>query len=275
MFIDVEFDDVGLYVGDRLEFLSHVVENSVQLVVTSPPYNLGKSYETRKGIHEYLEEQQQTLAECYRVLSNCGSLCWQTGNYIVGDSEILPLDIPVYGICNKLGMKLRNRIVWHFGHGLHCRKRFSGRYETILWFTKSDQYVFNLDPVRVPQQYPMKKHFKGSRKGQLSCNPLGKNPSDVWLIPNVKHNHCEKTEHPCQFPVELVERLVLSLTDPGDLVLDPYMGVASSLCAALKHGRRVIGADINRRYVDISYERIIATKQNNLKTRPMRRYNSE
>ena len=113
--------------------------------------------------------------------------------------------------------------------GLHCKKRLSGRYETILWFTKSDDYTFNLDPIRVPQKYPNKKYFKGKNKGKLSCNPLGKNPSDVWEIPNVKHNHVEKTEHPCQFPVELVDRLVLSLTNEGDVVFDPFLDLGLQL----------------------------------------------
>jgi adenine-specific DNA-methyltransferase len=88
-------------------------------------------------------------------------------------------------------LKLRNRIVWTFGHGLHCQKRFSGRHETILWFTKSDDYKFKLDPVRVPSKYPFKKYFKGPNKGRISSNPLGKNPADVWDIPNVKANRAE------------------------------------------------------------------------------------
>ena len=125
-------------------------------------------------------------------------------------------------------MKLRNRIVWHFEHGLHCSRRLSGRHETILWFTKSNAYTFHLDDIRVPPKYPNKRHFKGPKLGQLSCHPLGKNPGDVWIFPNVKNNHVEKTNHPCQFPVELAERLILALTSPGDLVLDPYMGVGSS-----------------------------------------------
>lgn len=145
------------------------------------------------------------------------------GNY-VDNGEIIPLDILLYPIFSSFKLKLRNRIVWHFGHGLHASKRFSGRYEVILWFTKTDEYVFNLDNVRVPQKLPNKKHFKGPNKGKLSGHPLGKNPSDVWEIPNVKSNHVEKTIHPCQFPVELIERLVLALTDEGDWVFDPFIG---------------------------------------------------
>jgi adenine-specific DNA-methyltransferase len=166
-------------------------------------------------------------------------------------------------------MKLRNRIIWHFEHGLHCSRRLSGRYETISWFTKTDDYIFNLDPIRIPQKYPGKKYFKGPKAGQYSCNPLGKNPGDVWLIPNVKSNHAEKTVHPCQFPIELVERLVLSLTRKDDWVLDPFSGVGSSLVASLKHDRRAAGAELLIEYCQVARERIYQLFDGTLKYRDM------
>ena len=225
---------------------------SMHLIVTSPPYNIGKEYERRTSNETYIEQQAAAIAEAVRVLNPRGSICWQVGNGI-NDGEIFPLDILLYPIFKNHGLKLRNRIVWTFGHGLHCQKRLSGRHETILWFTKSDDYTFNLDPIRVPSKYPEKKHFKGPNKGKLSSNPLGKNPSDVWDIPNVKSNHVEKTDHPCQFPqVGLVERLVLALTNKGDSVLDPYLGVGSSAIAALKNDRHAYGCDIVQDYVDIA-----------------------
>ena len=134
--------------------------------------------------------------------------------------------------------------------------RLSGRYETISWFTKGDDYTFDLDPIRVPSKYPGKRHFKGPNAGKLSGNPNGKNPGDVWIFPNVKSNHVEKTIHPCQFPVELVERLVLSMTEPGDAVLDPYMGVGTSVVAALMHDRKGYGCDVVSEYVEIAWERV-------------------
>jgi adenine-specific DNA-methyltransferase len=215
-----------------------------------------------------LSGQAQVISECARVLHDRGSICWQVGNHVAA-GEVVPLDIAVYGLFKSHGLKLRNRIVWHFEHGLHCSRRLSGRYETILWFTRAGDYTFNLDAIRVPAKYPAKKHFKGPRLGQLSGNPLGKNPGDVWIIPNVKNNHVEKTTHPCQFPVELVERLVLALTDPGDSVLDPFMGVGSSVIAALKHGRRGLGCDTAQEYVSIAWDRVHALRAGTLQTRPM------
>ncbi len=260
-----------LYLGDRLDLLQEIPNEAAQLIVTSPPYNIGKQYENRLDFISYLRQQKDTLRECVRILSSEGSLCWQVGNHIARDGEIFPLDIFIYRICKKLGLTLRNRIIWCFEHGLHCRRRFSGRYETILWFTKSNNYVFNLDSVRVPQKYPGKKYFKGNKIGQYSCHPLGKNPGDVWSIPNVKHNHVEKTIHPCQFPVELVERLVLALTNPHDLVVDPYIGVGTSACAALLHGRRAAGADNLSKYLEIARERVTLAVEGQLRRRPLGR----
>jgi adenine-specific DNA-methyltransferase len=140
-----------------------------------------------------------------------------------------------------------------------------------MWFTKGDDYVFELDPIRVPQKYPGKKYFKGPKAGQYSCNPLGKNPGDVWTIPNVKSNHVEKTGHPCQFPVELIERLVLSLTREGDWVLDPFLGTGTSIIAAVRHQRRGIGAELIRKYSDISKLRIDLAVHEELPVRPMDR----
>jgi adenine-specific DNA-methyltransferase len=228
--------------GGCLDLLETIPAESMQLIVTSPPYNLGKEYERRLDLEVYLRQQAQVISECARVLSKSGSLCWQVGNY-VEKGAIIPLDSALYPVFSELGFRMRNRIIWHFEHGLHCSRRFSGRYETIVWFTKSDNYVFNLDPIRIPQKYPGKKHFKGPKVGgpkvgQYSSNPLGKNPGDVWAIPNVKSNHVEKTGHPCQFPVELVERLVLSLSREGDWVLDPFLGTGTTIIAAIRHGRR-------------------------------------
>jgi adenine-specific DNA-methyltransferase len=262
--------DLVLYEGDCLDLLSQIDDEFVKLIITSPPYNLGKDYETKLNMNDYLKQQAQVVKESIRILKDDGSICWQVGNY-VDNGEIIPLDILLYPIFEKYDLKLRNRIIWHFGHGLHATKRFSGRYEVILWFTKNDEYTFNLDPVRIPQKYPKKKHFKGPNKGELSSNPKGKNPSDIWEIPNVKANHVEKTAHPCQFPVELIERLVLSLTNENDYVFDPFLGVGTSAIAALINRRKAIGAEIKSEYVKIAYQRIKLAEKGQLKIRPMER----
>jgi len=254
--------------SDNIPFMESLKAGSMQLIVTSPPYNMGGAYESKASMAAYLEAQSKVIEKCVHVLNDHGSLCWQVGNH-VQNGEVFPLDLVLYPIFKKHELKLRNRIIWHFEHGLHCSKRLSGRYETILWFTKSDDYIFNLDPIRVPSKYPQKRYFKGPRKGEISGNPLGKNPSDVWIFPNVKNNHVEKTIHPCQFPVELVERLVVSLSEEKGAVFDPYMGVGTTPVAAELHGRVGYGCDVVKEYVEIAKERLRALDAGTLKTRPM------
>ena len=259
---------IVVYPGDCLHLLSRIPDESMQLIVTSPPYNIGKEYENKLKLKDYLDQQTAVIRECVRILSTNGSICWQVGNY-VNNGSIIPLDAVLYPILTELGLTMRNRIIWHFEHGLHCSKRLSGRYETVIWFTKTNHYVFNLDPIRVPQKYPGKKYFKGPKAGKYSCNPLGKNPGDVWVIPNVKSNHVEKTEHPCQFPVELIERLVLSMTNEDDWVFDPFLGTGTTIVAAIRHNRRGAGAETVDKYVDIARDRIQQEMSGILRTRPM------
>ena len=261
-------EDSVIACQDNLAFMRSLPAGSIDLIVTSPPYNIGKEYETKLSVDDYLDTQMATIKEAVQLLSDTGSICWQVGNY-VDEGEVYPLDILLYPLFKREKLQLRNRIIWSFGHGLHCQKRLSGRYETILWFTKSDDYTFNLDDIRIPSKYPNKKHFKGPNKGKLSGNPLGKNPSDVWEIPNVKANHVEKLDHPCQFPVGLVERLVLALTNEGNSVLDPYLGVGSSAIAALKNRRKAYGCDIQAEYVNIAKDRIKELRGGSLRVRPM------
>jgi|SRR5579884_27631 DNA modification methylase len=272
--------EVVIAEGDSFQILSSLPRNLAKLIITSPPYNLGKVYEKATDLEAYLEELNPIVDELVRVLSPEGSLCWQVGNY-VEHSEIFPLDIFYYPFFKRHGLKLRNRIIWHFEHGLHASKRFSGRYEVLLWFTKGDTYTFNLDQIRVPSKYPGKTHFKGPKYGQPSGNPLGKNPSDfwkileqdweslLWEIPNVKANHPEKTIHPCQFPIELVERCVLALTNENDWVLDPFSGVGSALLAAVRQHRRAIGCEKEPSYVQIAKQRIEDLYNGKLRYRPL------
>lgn len=266
--------------GDALDLLRDLPDGSVKLIITSPPYNLGKAYETKISFDDYLKSFDEISKELIRVLADDGSMCWQVGNY-VEKGEVIPLDIAFYGMFKSLGLKLRNRIVWRFGHGLHASRRFSGRYETILWFSKTDDYLFNLDDVRIPSKYPGKRHFKGEKKGIPSGNPLGKNPSDVWDIvaqdweseiwdiPNVKANHPEKTDHPCQYPVELVQRCVLALTNEGDVVLDPFGGVGTVILASDLLERRGVMADLDSDYCEAAERRVEALRNGTLSVRPI------
>jgi adenine-specific DNA-methyltransferase len=279
--------EAQLFTADALAGLEqHAGDGTIRLIITSPPYNIGKPYERGRklSLDDYIEWLKPIIALMHKKIADNGSLCWQTGNFVL-NGEVYPLNILLYKIFTDLGFKLRNRVVWRFNFGLHATKRLSGRYETLLWFTKSDDYVFNLDPIRVPQLYPGKRHTrsKGEAKaGTPSGNPKGKNPSDfwtfsaqdafvdnpIWELPNVKANHPEQTIHPCQFPHELAERCVLAFTNIGDIVLDPFVGAGTSVIAAVKAGRRAIGIDKEPHYIEMTQARVEALKGGELKLRP-------
>ena len=257
-----------LHLGDCFELLQKMPDNSVDMVITSPPYCMGKSYEKTKDLADFLKQHKRLFPEIVRVVKNGGSICWQVGSH-VDDNEVAPLDFYVFRTALEFPeLKLRNRIVWTFGHGLNCRQRFSGRHETVLWYTKGDGYSFDLDAVRIKQKYPGKRGYKGKNKGKFTSNPLGKNPSDVWDIPNVKGKHSEKTAHPCQFPVALAQRLVLALTKKKGLVFDPFAGSGSSGVAAVVAGRRFIGAELDKKYYKIAAKRLSDALDGTIRFRP-------
>tara|TARA_R110000823_G_C15852909_1_gene492332 strand:+ start:67 stop:1101 length:1035 start_codon:yes stop_codon:yes gene_type:complete len=245
----------NLYLGDCIDMLKSLPDESVDLVVSSPPYNIGKEYENRSPLDEYLSGQLKVLSECYRVLKKTGSIFWQVGSYSI-NGTLTPLDVKIFPILEKLGMLPINRIVWLRQHGLQARNKFSCRYETILWFAKTKDYKFNLDNIRVPQKYQNKKYYKGDKKGNLSCHPDGKNPGDIWAFRNVKHNHEEQTIHPCQFPEDMIARIILSTTDEGDVVFDPYMGTGTVPIAARDNNRHYLGADLEVKYHAVALQRL-------------------
>ncbi|MFM0604889.1 site-specific DNA-methyltransferase [Paraburkholderia sediminicola] len=261
-----------LYNGDCLDLLKLIPDATVALTVTSPPYCMGKEYEPGNDVEDFVAAHEKILPEIVRVTKPGGSICWQVG-YYVRDNNVMPLDYIVFDIlrrcCPDEEIILRNRVAWTFGHGQHGYTRFSGRHEMVLWFTKGKDYSFDLDAVRVQQKYPGKRASRGPNRGQLSGNPLGKNPSDVWDIPNVKANHIEKTAHPCQFPVALPRRFILALTQEGDLVLDPFAGTASTGVAALIEGRNFLGAEMSSEYCSIGIERLNDAVRGEAKIRPM------
>jgi adenine-specific DNA-methyltransferase len=246
-----------LFFGDCLELISRMPDNSIDLTITSPNYCMGKEYETSNSVEDFIAAHKVILPEIVRITREGGSICWQVG-YHVRNQCVYPLDYAVFAILKEIeDIVLRNRIVWTFGHGLHCSSRLSGRHETVLWFTKGSEYHFDLDAIRVPQKYPGKRHYKGARKGEFSGNPKGKNPGDVWEIPNVKGNHIEKLDHPCQFPIGLTERLVRALCPKDGVVFDPFMGTSSTGIGAIINGRRFIGAEIDERYGAIAHDRLL------------------
>ncbi len=225
---------------------------------------------------------EPTFKELHRVLGPGGSLCLQVGNH-VHRGEIFPLDAFYFRFLRSLSFLLRERIIWHFEHGLHAKNRFSGRYESVLWFTKSDNYTFNLDNFHIPSSFQGPRYYHKT-SGRPAGMPPVKNPGDywsveelvrqdweslMWNIPNVKANHPEKTSHPCQFPVELVQRCVLVLSNEGDTVLDPFAGTGSTAIAAISLNRKAVLCEQEPEYIETARRRIEDYRGGTLKTRPL------
>ena len=257
-----------IWQGDAVQMLHRLKPGSVSLIVSSPPYFMGKEYDQSVSPEDFTAQHRIIFPELTKLLKPGGSICWQVGHHVRNNVSI-PLDALVYSVVSDIPeLILRNRIIWTFNHGAHCRKRLSGRHETILWYTKCDNYTFNLNSIRVPQKYPGKRHYKGPHKGEWSGNPLGKNPGDVWDIPNVKAKHIEKTEHPCQFPMALVGRLIKALTNPGDTVLDPFLGSGTSCVVSLMEKRNFVGCELEKKYFQIIRQRINDVKSGCVRARP-------
>lgn len=244
-----------IYNEDCFETLSGLQDESVDLIVSSPPYNIGKEYEKRSALTSYLGVQGTLFKELHRVLKTTGSIFWQVGVYTDGPFHY-PLDIMTFPLFCEAGFKPVNRIVWIRQHGMHAKRKFSGRHETIMWYCKSQEYKFNLDNVRVPQKYQGKTSHREENYGELTCNPDGKNPGDIWAFRNVKHNHEEQTIHPCQFPEDLIARIILASTDPGDVVYDPYMGSGTVAVVSRDYDRRFIGSETDESYFEVSTRRV-------------------
>lgn len=257
--------------GDCFELLSKIAEGAADLILTSPPYFMGKNYDRSYKVEEFYAEHRRLAPHVSRIVRETGNVCWQVG-YHVQSNSVMPLDFAVFEVFREQpDLILKNRIIWHFGHGTHAKRRFSGRHETLLWYGKGPNAYFDIDAVRVPQKYPGKRHYKGPKKGEFSGNPSGKNPSDVWEIPNVNANHVEKTDHPCQFPIGLAQRVTRALSRKGAVVIDPFAGSGTTGIAACLEGRTFLGADTSREFCEISESRYVALRSGSLAVRPLER----
>ena len=238
------------------EIMSEVPDESVDLIVTSPPYNIDIHYgnstvngrvQSSKGVkyadnlseEDYRNMLGRVFNECKRVLKKTGSIWINIKNRYKNGSIITPFWIEDY----FREFTLKNLIIWNFDWGGSTNKRFAPRYEFVFWFTKDkEDYTFNLSEVSIPAV-----NYRPDRyKSQL------KNPSDVWKIPMVSGNFLERTGHPSQYPEKLVERIILAGTNIGDLVLDPFIGSGTTAVVAKKLGRRYIGYEIVPEYIDMA-----------------------
>lgn len=252
---DYEASGIALYNRDCILGMQDMQAPLIDLTVTSPPYNIGKEYETPLALEEYLSWSQRWVEAVHSVTAPNGAF-WLNLGYVSMPGRAKAIPLP-YLLWNRLPFHLVQEVVWHYGAGVATRHSFSPRNEKFLWYVRDEEnYTFNLDDVRdTDVKYPNQK-----KNGKLKCNPLGKNPSDVWIMPKVTSGanraSKERTEHPAQFPVAVIERIIKACSDVGDIILDPFMGSGTTAAVASTLGRRVIGFELSSRYLELSVERL-------------------
>ena len=248
-------DGLLVYQGDALELLSRLPKSLIDLTITSPPYNIGKQYETCLELADYIDWCERWVRLIHVATAPTGAF-WLNVGYLQIPDKAKALPIP-YLLWDRVDFFLIQEIVWSYGAGVASRKSFSPRNEKFLWYVKNEhKYTFDLDAVRDPNvKYPNQK-----KNGKLKCNPLGKNPTDVWSFPKVtsgkRRSSKERTAHPAQFPLAVVDRIIKACSSPGDIILDPFIGSGTTAESALRNGRQVVGFEIREDYIEIAQGRI-------------------
>jgi adenine-specific DNA-methyltransferase len=252
---EYEEGKVAIYNMDCIKGMSMIPKELIDLTITSPPYNIGKEYEEISALDDYILWCENWIKEIHRITKENGAF-WLNLGYLSVPEKGHSVPIP-YLLWDKTPFFFLQEIVWNYAAGVACRKTYSPRNEKLLWYVKNlKNYTFNLDDVRDPNvKYPNQK-----KNGKLRCNPLGKNPTDVWQIKKVtsgkNRSSAERTPHPAQFPLEMVERIIKSSSNEGELILDPFMGSGSTAECALRNNRFVIGFELNKEYVSYAQQRI-------------------
>lgn len=226
--------------GDAISLLKELPDNSINLIVADPPYNLGKDYGNNhdlKGFDDYLEFTRQWTSEAKRVLKNDGSIYVFMGvRFISYLYDILDREQELF---------FNSWVVWHYTQGLGKTKGFSPRHDDILVFNKTKNFKFNLDDVRVPQKYYRARN-----------NMRGANPGDVWKFSHVHYSNPNRQNHPTQKPEGLIERMILASSDKGDTVLDPFSGSGTTLRVCQQLERKGVGFELNPEYVEMTKARL-------------------
>jgi adenine-specific DNA-methyltransferase len=257
------FADEGfvLFHGDCVQAMRSMPAGATDLTVTSPPYNIGKSYEGKQSLDEYVVWSREWMSEVHRVTAGNGAFWLNLGYTPLHPSgKAVPL---AYLLWNLTDFHMIQEVVWNYGAGVAGRLFFSPRNEKFLWFVKNEaDYVFNLDAVRDPDvKYP--RQFKN---GRLKVNPLGKNPTDVWQFAKVtsgfQRSSKERTGHPAQFPEGVIERVIKASSNVGDVIFDPFMGSGTSAVVGYRNDRLVVGSELDEKYCELAVNRYLSEKEN-------------
>ena len=250
-----ENDNCLIYNIDCIEAMRSIPEPLIDLTVTSPPYNIGKEYEKPLSMEKYVKWSKTWINEVYGITKDEGAF-WLNLGYVEVPSQGKAIPLP-YLLWDASPFYMMQEVIWHYGAGVASKKSLSPRNEKFLWYVKNqNSYTFNLDDIRDPNvKYPNQK-----KNGKLKCNPLGKNPTDVWQFPKVtsgsKRSSKERTPHPAQFPQAVIERIIKGSSNKNDLILDPFIGSGTTAVIAMENDRKVIGFELKEEYCEITANRI-------------------
>lgn len=255
------FEKAGfiLFNGDSVDGLKKIAGTSarIELALTSPPYNIGKEYEANMPVPEYVAWCSRWMNLIHQATVPNGAF-WLNVGYFEVPSRGLCVPIS-YLLWDKSPFYMLQEIVWTYGAGVSSKRRLAPRNEKWLFCVRdAENYTFNLDDIRDPNvKYPNQK-----KNGKFRCNPLGKNPSDVWEFPKVTtgtdRSSKERTGHPAQFPLGVVERIVRASSNAGEIVLDPFAGSCSTGIAAFGSGRVFVGFELRQDYCEMAVDRFHA-----------------
>ncbi len=236
--------------GDAINILNSWPEECVDLVFADPPYNIGyvyDRYDDRKSADEYVAWSRDWMAACTRVLKRSGSFYIAIGDDFAAELRILG---------RQLGLHLRNWIIWHYTFGQNTQRMFARSHTHILYFVRDPKhFTFNDHLLR----FPSARHTEYQ---DLRANPRGRLPHDVWdEFPRVCGTFKERQGfHGCQLPEGLLMRIILASSNPGDVVLDPFVGSGTTPAVAKRLGRRYVGIDISETYVQHTRKRLEAVR---------------
>lgn len=227
-------------VSDVVECLRQLPDESVQLIIADPPYNIDIA--EWDNYDNYIEWAQDWIQECYRVLKKTGNIVIFGGFQFEnsGRGDLLEL---VHYIRNNTNFKLVNVIIWYYKNGISARRFFSNRHEEIMWFAKTNKYKFNLDDVRVKYDLATLELYKRDKRLNPANLEKGKNPTNVWEISRLNSNSLERVGHPTQKPEAIIKRIVRSMSDKGDLVLDIFAGSAVTFKVCVEEERNSVCCD--------------------------------
>lgn len=232
----------GIFIQDAVDFLRKMPDKSVQLILIDPPYNLDLAF--WDTFENYLDWARQWLDEIYRVLSDSGN-CVIFGGFQYQDLKKGDLLEVLYYTRHNTPLRFVNLVIWYYKNGMSAHRFFANRHEEAVWLSKTKNYFFDLDSVRIPFDEETKELYKRDKRLNPESVEKGKNPTNVWEIGRLNGNAVERVGHPTQKPVELIRRFVRGLSTEGSVVLDFFAGSGTTGRVCIEENRHSILVDSN------------------------------